>query len=378
MSAALRLLLAVAGGSGGFVWDDEMAQLGWINVKSHGAVGDGSTDDTSAINDAIAALNSAGRGILYFPPGTYLTTGGLTAIDVPAIVLGAGQGGGNTLNYQSGNQLVGHVSQVICNSGTADLFTVTSSGVQFRDLSILNNQATPSAGAAIVVGATGGDHAVYADITIVGFYNQIDQAYGREYTIGPHCHFIDPVNDSLLLHNTDAADEGEVTIFDCRFLQQSHISNSAINVTRSGGVRIHHNQFYGTNGGSAHNVFIRVNLADSTSNVRISDNSFENFVTHGIGVNLSSSNELFTLQIHDNNFDGGDGSNNHETIYCNHVTNAQIHDNHIIGRGQSFAAIKLDTVTTANIHDNGYKSFSAFTTETSCTGITKTGNYTIS
>lgn len=355
-----------------------MAQLGWVNVQAYGAIGDGSTDDTSSINSAIAALNVAGRGVLYFPPGSYLTSGGLAAIDVPCAVLGAGGGGGKTLNYQGGNQTVGHVSRILCNSSTAVLFSVTSSYVTFHDLCLENTAvSTPSAGCAIRVGATGGDHAVYSGLTIVGFYNQLEQSYGREYTIGPHNHFIDPVNDSLLLHNTDAADEGEVTIFDCRFLQQSHLSNSAINVTRSGGVRIHHCQFYGTGGGSYHNVFIRVQLADASSNVRISDNTFENFYTHGIGVNLSGSNELYSLQIHDNNFDGGDGTNNHESIALTHVTNAQIHDNILIGRGQSFAAIKLATVTNANIHDNGHKSFSAFTTESASTSITKTGNYAI-
>lgn len=41
--------------------------LEWINVKDYGAVGDGVTDDTSAINSAISALTN--NSVLYFPPG---------------------------------------------------------------------------------------------------------------------------------------------------------------------------------------------------------------------------------------------------------------------------------------------------------------------
>ena len=350
-----------------------MASLGWTSVTNYGAAGNGSTDDTAAITAAIAALPSTG-GVLYFPPGTYLTSGGHT-IDVTCMVVGAGGGGGETLNYQGGNQTVGHVSQIKCNSSTADLFTVTATGVQFHDLSIINT-TTATAGSAIKTGATGGDHAVYSGLTFRDFWNQIDHQYGREWDV-TMCHFIDPVNDSLKIQNLDAADEGEVTISQCHFLQQSVISNAAIEMLRSGGVRIHHNQFYGLGGDTCHNVFVRINLADATSNVRISDNSFENFKTHGISVNLSVTNILYTLQIHDNNFDGGQVAN-HETIYARYVTNLQVHDNHIIGRGQAYPALALTNVVTANIHDNGHKDFSAFTAETSCTGITKTANYTIS
>lgn len=44
-----------------------------IDVKNYGAVGDGTTDDTNAINAAIAA---AGDGWIYYPEGTYKYTGG--------------------------------------------------------------------------------------------------------------------------------------------------------------------------------------------------------------------------------------------------------------------------------------------------------------
>lgn len=53
------------------------------NVKDFGAKGDGKTDDTKAINDAIASGNRCGPGctgstktpaIIYFPPGTYMVS----------------------------------------------------------------------------------------------------------------------------------------------------------------------------------------------------------------------------------------------------------------------------------------------------------------
>ena len=44
------------------------------NVRDYGAVGNGTTNDTTAITNAIAALSATG-GTLYLPQGTYVTTG---------------------------------------------------------------------------------------------------------------------------------------------------------------------------------------------------------------------------------------------------------------------------------------------------------------
>lgn len=50
----------------------------FINVKDFGAKGDGATDDTAAINDALTAAN--GLKQVFFPAGTYLTTGNLSSL----------------------------------------------------------------------------------------------------------------------------------------------------------------------------------------------------------------------------------------------------------------------------------------------------------
>jgi hypothetical protein len=49
--------------------------LGVFNVKNFGAVGDGITDDTTAINNTVNAAKAAGGGTVYFPaPGVYKIT----------------------------------------------------------------------------------------------------------------------------------------------------------------------------------------------------------------------------------------------------------------------------------------------------------------
>ena len=49
-----------------------------FDVRAYEAVGDGSTDDTTAIQDAIDAAELAGGGIVFFPTGNYKITSALT------------------------------------------------------------------------------------------------------------------------------------------------------------------------------------------------------------------------------------------------------------------------------------------------------------
>ena len=67
------------------------------NVRAFGAVGDGKTLDSPAINKAIAAAAEAGGGTVLLPPGTYLS-GSIRLksnihlmIDAGATILGAPQ-----------------------------------------------------------------------------------------------------------------------------------------------------------------------------------------------------------------------------------------------------------------------------------------------
>nr|MDA8319057.1 glycosyl hydrolase family 28-related protein [Actinomycetota bacterium] len=60
-------------------------QITPYNVRDFGARGDGTTDDTAAIQAAVNAAVAAAGGIVYFPPGTYPIS---STITIPALTTG--------------------------------------------------------------------------------------------------------------------------------------------------------------------------------------------------------------------------------------------------------------------------------------------------
>jgi len=94
-----------------------------VDVRAFGATGDGSTDDTAAIQ---LAFNSVATGeMLLFPPGTYLHTG-------------------LTLSKRINIVGSGNLSTILKNIGTGDAITI-SSGIMygsFRDITIRGNGTT--------------------------------------------------------------------------------------------------------------------------------------------------------------------------------------------------------------------------------------------
>jgi hypothetical protein len=88
------VLTSDASGNASWQTPGAVSGLDWINVKSKGATGNGTTDDTTAVQAAITAASATG-GVVYFPEGRYLCTPGVStaALAVPSNVrlVGAGR-----------------------------------------------------------------------------------------------------------------------------------------------------------------------------------------------------------------------------------------------------------------------------------------------
>lgn len=72
---------------------NKLVQTDVFNVKDYGATGDGSTNDTTPIQNAINAVQAKGYGTVYFPDGVYRITGSLTLPTYPQCdiaLIGAG------------------------------------------------------------------------------------------------------------------------------------------------------------------------------------------------------------------------------------------------------------------------------------------------
>lgn len=80
-SVGSALVGFVQGGTGAVTRtvQDKLREV-WVSVKDYGAVGDGTTDDTLAIQRAINYVMPTG-GTIYFPAGTYKTTDTLSMIN---------------------------------------------------------------------------------------------------------------------------------------------------------------------------------------------------------------------------------------------------------------------------------------------------------
>jgi len=74
-----------------------------FNVKSYGAKGEGTTDDSTAIQDAINAANTAGGGVVFLPVGTYQIN---TSLNLKTKVILMGSGYASKLQCTGSNDLI--------------------------------------------------------------------------------------------------------------------------------------------------------------------------------------------------------------------------------------------------------------------------------
>jgi hypothetical protein len=214
-----KLLARDTGQTNGAAW---VEGLPWVNVKDYGAVGDGTTDDSNAVINAIAAAVAAGGGTIYFPTGTYRITsqlvipndGGSPPYQKPIRLLGAGAhysplahtpNGGSILDLRSttspakietlgfGLLEITGLTLEDTTDGTTDFIHTTNTTLFIKGVSFYGKTAIAPTQDAIVMGGTvahtGGASTDgfqgYGTVIDANFFQKIRRGvYGKTYTNG--------------------------------------------------------------------------------------------------------------------------------------------------------------------------------------------------
>lgn len=225
---------------------------GCYNVKAYGAKGNGTTDDTTAFSNAIAAINTAGRGSLYVPAGTYVVdSGSLTITASNVAIFGDGISASKILN----------------NSATGNLFTVQGQFFTFANASVDTvGGVTHTSGDQFYITGNGDDHFDHA--AIASGYNGVEFNNG---TAGTRFYF----TNCLIAANANWG------ILVTAWAGNSWISNTQLNAN-GGGIKI-------ANGWDGYNLSSVVVTASTTY--------------QGLLLQPAASNSLVDVFINNSQFD---------------------------------------------------------------------------
>ncbi len=240
----------------------------FFNVKNFGAKGDGVTDDTLAISNALNAIPSYG-GTLYFPYGIYTNQGGLF-ITKPVTILGDGQGSFATVASTS---IYYGATTIVYNSTTNFMFCFTNiTAGSVRNLSLINSATTPLTNAAIVtcVSTNIGQKIDFDSVVFCGGYRGLEQHAGVGWCVH-NCMFINQTWESFLIDNVVAPDAGDWAISDTSFIENPIHANAALQIFGSGGAKITNCKFLGP---YTNDIAIRLTHG-GTSNFQLSNCSIE-------------------------------------------------------------------------------------------------------
>lgn len=115
-----------------------------VNVKQYGATGNGTTDDTAAIQAAINTAATTPGSIVFFPAGTYIVSSTITFPGNISLVGSGDNDSGTIIRVKAGTNLA---TPVLASSDWNNNATTCGNPVAIRDLKIDGNSATTGANA---------------------------------------------------------------------------------------------------------------------------------------------------------------------------------------------------------------------------------------
>ena len=251
----------------------------FVNVRDFGALGDGSTDDTAAINRALANTFSTNQRLLalnhhptiYFPAGNYNCTG---TINIPPYSRLVGDGKTvSVIQTQSAISLIQFVDSFGQSGSSFGLTTggVTPTGLEYH----LENIGFVTGSVAYthpVVSIDGGTGITFNNCLFAGILNETTAAYSGSQSLSLPTYNVNRGSGiaSVCINNNSAhAQVKNVSFVQCDFLDNNYgieINNNVI------GVRIHDSYF----NHQYRNVVVgSITSVNSPSGIIISSNQFD-------------------------------------------------------------------------------------------------------
>jgi hypothetical protein len=289
------------GGSGG-------SGLDWVNVVSFGADSTGATNSTTAIQNAFNSLGAGRSKVVYFPSGTYLTTGN---IHVPSCRI-IGVSGTNAMGFDApqGNRTFKFDgTKILCTSATNNLFIFDSSGTVIEHCALVNTSGTtPTAGAGI---KSMKPSTKILHCAISGFYDNVWFDESPEYLVDD-VFFSQYVRYGIYHRTFIEPDAGDQVITNSWFYPRKHIAQAGIHVESGGGLKISNVKFNSNSVDTLPNNCIEVVLDNqTTSDLLVSNSSFENYAGKAISIKTINAGSFYHIVINGNQFapnsSGADG-----------------------------------------------------------------------
>jgi parallel beta-helix repeat protein len=285
-------------------------RLAYFFVDQYGAVGNGVTDDTAAIQAAFAAAGASGAGnnVVYFPAGIYLISGSIVFPAGKTIsVKGGGYNGVNAGGTSGGNS----VSVIKTATDAINAFQTDGSNVDIEGLAFACTVSQTS-GSAITCSGVG--LTIRGCEIIGGFFNGL-VCTQNELTVVERCEFFDQVNHSIDFSNSASADNGDALILACALGSSVIPTIVGIYSRGSGGLKVSGCKFVSAaNAAVSMQTCIEYEIPDntfSTSDLLVSNCSIEQFSITGIGINMDNGGGRFANVVLVGNqigsFQGGNG-----------------------------------------------------------------------
>jgi len=284
--------------------------LGSINIKDYGAIGDGITDDTAAIQTALNSLSSDG-GSLFIPTGVYMVSGLRLTRKTRAFI--HGEGYGSVLKLKDG-------------SNTDLLFCTWCDRAIFRDFCLDGNRAHNKAGHCIVLT----DNSAYACIEEMEIRSAAENGI---YILGR----FDPENPTNYLY-VDEVHINQSFVYWC--------GKSGLCMDGTGGVMASNNEFEYNDDHGICTTYI--GISGSNGHILTGNNILSNKKC-GIHLYMSSrvtiSENVFCFNSDNGVYTEGGGSN--------WICNNQFEDNgQIVHGGQIKSCYQMDLWILNNIMTN--------------------------